>query len=109
MLAKLIGRCMPIPFSGCLIWDGWDDGAGYGKFEYKGKTYYVHRTIWELTHNAKIPFMEVLDHCKCFAPWCCAPAHLEPVTYKENTWRGKGRFTQFRTPQEYIPSTGGRS
>lgn len=52
------------------------------------KTVYAHRFAYELLVGP-IPEGLELDHL-CRVPRCCNPAHLEPVTRRENQRRGFG-------------------
>lgn len=80
--------------SGCILWTGGLNGAGYGQFYY-GKTEanptgkgYAHRWSYE-TFVGPIPEGLHLDHL-CRTPKCVNPDHLEPVTVRENLLRGVG-------------------
>jgi isocitrate/isopropylmalate dehydrogenase len=68
----------------------WHDGKGYKKMKLEGRTLYVHRVAYEMYGNV-IPAGQILDH-KCRNPGCCNPDHLEPVTVRENTERGNGKW-----------------
>lgn len=79
--------------NGCIEWTGGLNGSGYGQFyrggrtslEQTGKTY-AHRWSYE-HHVGPIPKGMELDHL-CRNPKCVNPAHLEPVTRRENNLRG---------------------
>lgn len=72
----------------CWIWNGATNGAGYGMIGIGAKRkVYVHRATYEIARGP-IPSGMVLDHL-CRNPSCCSPAHLEAVTNRENTLRGK--------------------
>lgn len=94
-----------VPPCGCWLWEGADSGddaqtrgAGYAKVRFKGKTYYLHRLIYQLLVG-KIPQGHQIDH-KC-KHWfhngdpklaivyrrCCNPDHLEAVTQSDNLKR----------------------
>lgn len=73
--------------SGCWIWNGGQDGKGYGFFQYAGHHRRAHRVAYELLVGT-IPDGLVLDHL-CRVRNCVNPAHLEPVTSRENTLRGE--------------------
>lgn len=105
VLAMLMARLEPIPYIGCHVWLGWNDGKrgewGHGKFQYKGVALYVHRAVYELTKGRIAPGL-ILDHLCCVEA-CSIETHLEPVPMGENTLRGPGRKYQFRRPEEYDP------
>lgn len=80
-------------FDGTLCYEykgKWNDGKGYKKMRLEGRAVYVHRVAYEM-HGNIIPEGHILDH-KCRNPGCCNPSHLEPVTVKENTLRGFGKW-----------------
>lgn len=87
--------------SPCWIYTGnWQDGRGYKKMRVNGRSLYVHRVTYVIA-NGPIPEGLVLDH-KCRQRSCCNPEHLEPVTVRENTLRGNGKwiFEQGYTPRD---------
>lgn len=65
----------------CWIWHGEIDRRGYGRF----KRFLAHRISWSLS-TSTADFLG-LDHL-CRVHPCVNPAHLEPVTQRENTLRG---------------------
>lgn len=76
----------------CWEWTGdKEKKMGYGLFLRRvvdlGKSVRAHRYSYEL-HKGKIPKGLVIDHL-CRNKSCVNPEHLEAVTYKENTLRGK--------------------
>lgn len=70
----------------CWIWQGANNGAGYGQITSKGKHQYAHRVFYEQKYG---PISEglVIDHL-CKTTLCCNPDHLKPVTRRENFLRG---------------------
>jgi hypothetical protein len=87
----------PIPahrpeLGSCWLWTAATDRKGYGVFRLAGKLIKAHRVAYELIIG---PFPAGLlpDHC-CRNHGCVNPAHLEPVTNRENMRRGiKGALT----------------
>lgn len=74
----------------CWIWTGYVNPAGYGQVSTGGRAgrmKLVHRVVYELMIGP-IPDGLVLDHL-CRNRVCVNPAHLEPVTNRENTLRGE--------------------
>lgn len=70
----------------CIIWTAYVNETGYGKFRADGKSVRAHRYAYEL-EVGPIPVGLVLDHL-CRNTRCVNPAHLEPVTLRENFRRG---------------------
>lgn len=83
---------------GCWEWTGGrTDGYGvmYVGKEGKRRIYKkAHRISYELNVGVIPPGM-VIDHL-CRNPACVRPEHLEPVTIRENTLRGRGRGAVYR-------------
>lgn len=74
---------------GCWEWQGTRDGRGYGKFNLESRRpVLAHRFSYEAVVGP-IPEGLSLDHL-CRNTGCVNPAHLEPVTHKENCLRGVG-------------------
>lgn len=75
--------------SGCWIWTGRHSGRGYGALRLRGRngpTRMAHAIGYELLVGP-VPAGLELDHlCRNHA--CVNPAHLEPVTHRENVRRG---------------------
>jgi hypothetical protein len=70
----------------CWLWIG-GKTEGYGRFcLHRGVERFVHRLMYEWTFGS-IPEGMQLDHL-CRNRACCNPAHLEPVTRRENILRG---------------------
>jgi hypothetical protein len=75
-----------------LLWTGAKDKDGYGHTTIGGHFRRVHRVMYEL-FVGPIPDGMELDHVKargCRNRNCASPAHLEPVTNRENVLRGDG-------------------
>ena len=77
----------PEPNTGCWIWRGACDSSGYAQTFGGGRYLKVHRVMFE-AHRGPIPSGLQLDHL-CRVRCCINPAHLEPVTPRENTMRGQ--------------------
>ena len=71
---------------GCWEWTGCLFTAGYGAILVGGKKRSAHRISYEL-RVGPIPEDKELDHL-CRNRACINPAHLEPVTRRENVRRG---------------------
>lgn len=82
---------IPEPNSGCWIWIGGCDKAGYGRFTIgrpgTHRMVGAHIISYILAHGRR-PESE-LDHL-CKMRCCVNPEHLEPVTHIENLRRGDG-------------------
>ena len=72
--------------TGCWHWMGVTNGWGYGVISNGARRAMVHRVSFELLRGV-VPIGLHLDHL-CRDRSCVNPAHLEPVTPKENTLRG---------------------
>lgn len=81
-----------IDSNGCWIWQKNRNHKGYGQLcvRIDGASYYrkAHRMSFEAFVGA-IPEGLEIDHL-CRVRSCVNPAHLEPVTSRENTMRGEG-------------------
>ena len=69
----------------CWLWP-WKLSNGYGYIKIGGKTMNAHRAAYELLVGP-VPDDLVVDHL-CRVRNCVNPAHLEPVTARENVLRG---------------------
>lgn len=73
----------------CWLWTGQVDGQGYGRFFISGHGQLgAHRVAYELMAGP-IPEGLHIDHL-CRVRHCVNPAHLEPVTPRQNALRGEG-------------------
>ncbi len=80
--------------SGCWLWQGATD-RGYGKANLGGRNYRVHRLVYEQIVGSISSDLQ-LDHL-CRVKHCVNPAHLEPVSPRENTQRAyRGQTTCVR-------------
>ncbi len=73
---------------GCWQWTGNVLANGYGLFSRQSHARSAHRWFYQLLVGP-VPDGLVLDHL-CRNRSCVNPAHLEPVTCKENVLRGIG-------------------
>lgn len=71
----------------CWLYTGTRNSGGYGRFSVNGKQVQAHRFAYEALVGP-IP-EETLDHL-CRVRACVNPAHLEPLSMKENALRGFG-------------------
>jgi hypothetical protein len=70
----------------CWLWKGTIDDKGYGRLTLNKKRIFAHRYAYELLVAPITDGLE-LDHL-CRNTRCVNPAHLEPVTHRENVLRG---------------------
>lgn len=94
----------------CWVWTGLLDQGGYGVTRCDGKRWKVHRLAY-LVWVGDLPDGP-LDHVRdrgCTTPACFNPAHLEPVTTRENNrrsdspWAVNARKTHCVHGHEYTP------
>lgn len=86
---RLKAKLVPDPETGCLLWTGARNDAGYGIIHDGPWPRRVHSVAWEL-ENGPVPDGLVLDHVYergCRHRHCASVAHLEPVTRIENMRR----------------------
>lgn len=85
--------------SGCLLWTGFLNAAGYGRTKFEGRAWLVHRLVWKLA-GGDLPKGLTLDHichnatldCPggvCLHRRCVTLTHLRSVSAKVNTLAGK--------------------
>lgn len=75
--------------SGCWVWIGHLNDAGYGTLRWWNKPMQRAHRVAYIELVGEIPDGLQLDHL-CRNRACCNPAHLEPVTQRENVLRGEG-------------------
>ena len=86
----------------CWIWIGAKSLAGYGRFQSDGHLSLAHRVGYRALVGP-IPSGLQLDHL-CRTPSCVNPAHLEPVTAKENIRRHHSIQTHCSQGHEFTPA-----
>lgn len=85
---RILSRMEPEPTSGCWLWVGAIGGRGnYAHLRVGSKVRAAHRISYML-FRGPIPAGTELDHI-CRVTTCINPAHLEPVTHRENMLRGR--------------------
>jgi len=88
---RLLAKVRIDPDSECWVWTGALMPNGYGAFtvkiDGKWKRCYPHRISYEI-HIGEIPKGLDIDHL-CRNRACINPAHLEPVSRRENLARGE--------------------
>jgi hypothetical protein len=85
---------LPEPNSGCWLWEGFVNPAGYGmvhSLEETAQSRLAHRVVYEALRGV-IPSGLCLDHL-CLTACCVNPDHLGVVTLSENTKRAHRRKT----------------
>jgi len=71
--------------SGCWEWTGATNSRGYGCFGVDGASQLAHRHLYSVLVGT-IPEGLTIDHL-CRNKVCANPAHLEPTTRRENSFR----------------------
>lgn len=74
-----------VPDTGCWIWQGRCNPAGYGLVDRRGYSQLAHRAFYEMRRGQLDP-TDTLDHL-CRNKGCVNPDHLEPVSTAENVRR----------------------
>lgn len=77
-------------FSSCWHWTGYIEPNGYGRVNYHGKNYRIHRAIM-IALGKIIPSTLHIDHL-CHNRACWNPMHLEVKTQSENLKNRSKRY-----------------
>jgi hypothetical protein len=91
---------LEVSLNGCWLWKGGLNKGGYGRFRAGTRTIPAHRYSYTL-FKGEIPEGLHLDHL-CRVHNCVNPDHLEPVTPKENVFRGNS-FAAINATKEHCP------
>jgi len=95
---RFMNKVEPEPNSGCWLWVGTSAGVGERRDQILSGSYgmayvsrqrpkvFAHRLAWEL-FRGPIPEGFTVDHL-CRVRRCVNPAHLEPVSLRDNILRG---------------------
>lgn len=75
-------RSVPVPETGCWLWDEYHMVGGYGHLRIKGQKILAHRASY-IAFFGDIPEGFVVRH-KCDVRCCVNPAHLELGTQQDN-------------------------
>jgi len=101
---RLDALSIPEPTTGCHLWLGAIDAAGYGKVWLDGRTVHAPRASW-MAHRGPIPSGLIICH-RCDNPPCINPDHLFVGTHKDNAAdrTRKGRFARCGQAGEINPA-----
>lgn len=72
--------------NGCLIWQGYIDGNGYGRLTADGRATYAHIEAFKTAGGLVDEINDTVDHL-CEIKHCVEPSHLESCPRGENTQR----------------------
>jgi hypothetical protein len=99
--AAVMERSTPIPFCGCLIFQGTVLSNGYGQISDHGRKRATHTIVYERTHGAMPPGLQI-DHL-CRVRSCVNVDHLEAVTCATNLNRAIGNAFQTQRAKTHCP------
>lgn len=92
ILTRLLSKARTDPTTECWNWTAGKDEFGYGRFGFRGRNNRAYRVAYILLVG-EVPEGLELDHL-CRNRACINPAHLEPVTHRENILRGKNHVAE---------------
>jgi hypothetical protein len=101
-LANFFGKVQVVRLTGCWLWRAATSTDGvHGVYGHRGQSHsaYVWSYRWFV---GDIPKGLHLDHL-CFNGRCVNPAHVEPVTAKENILRWSRTVTHCKRGHEFTP------
>lgn len=81
--ARFWAKVRPEPATGCWLWVGAHQGAGYGTFWWERKVRLAHRVAYAVLRGDST---RELDHL-CRVRACCNPDHLDDVAHRVNMLR----------------------
>lgn len=100
---RLLSKTVINRETGCWEWTAYRTRDGYGIIGVEGhRTARAHRVAYELIEGP-IPEGLQLDHL-CRVRYCINPAHLEPVTSRENTMRSPISLTAISAAKTHCPA-----
>lgn len=86
----------------CWIWTAAHDHGGYGRLTHRYWTVLAHVVSWEYVHGKK-PAGTELDHFVCDRRNCVNPAHMRPVTPRENSLRAFSSVGSINAAKTHCP------
>lgn len=84
-----------------LLWTGWNNGEGHGKFKRAGRAAYCYREVVEKVTGRLLTRDQHVDHI-CERKPCLTFECLEVVSPGENVARGPGADNQFKPTGQYV-------